>query len=365
MKNYMGTVFMMLKNLQKAISEQRDFDGALIVSPENRRYLTGFPASDGYLLVSAERAMLIADSRYIEAAQNEAQGCETVLMTQDRTQVRELFAEMGVTSVAVEASRMTLSEYANFAKAIDPIRLLGEASFDKILADLRSVKTDDEIARIRAAQTIAEQAFDHICGFIAPGKTEREVALELEYYMLAHGAQALSFETIVVSGAKGSMPHGVPDDKVIERGDFVTMDYGAVVGGYHSDMTRTVAVESVNSEQKTVYDTVLRAQNAVLEALRPGLPCSAADKIARDIIADAGYGAYFGHGLGHGVGMEIHEFPNLSPRANGALAVGNVVTDEPGIYLPGRFGVRIEDMVRITPHGCENLTQCPKTLIIL
>lgn len=361
----MGTVFTMLKNLQKAISTRSDFDGALIVSPENRRYLTGFSSSDGLLLVSAERAVLIADSRYIEAAQNEARGCETVLMTQNRTQVREIFAEMGVTRVAVEASRMTLTEYANFAKAIEPIELLGEAPLDAILSDLRSVKTSAEIERIRAAQDIAERAFDHICGFIAPGKTEREVALELDFYMLSHGAQALSFETIVVSGAKSSMPHGVPDDKVIERGDFVTMDYGAVVDGYHSDMTRTVAVGAVSAEQKSVYDTVLCAQTAVLEALRPGLSCAAADKIARDIIAEAGYGAYFGHGLGHGVGVEIHEFPNLSPRSAEILKVGNVITDEPGIYLPGAFGVRIEDMVQITESGCENLTHCPKGLIIL
>ena len=243
--------------------------------------------------------------------------------------------------------------------------LSADSTLDNMICALRAVKQPFEVEKIKAAQKIAEDAFSYICTFIKPGKTEREVALALDYYMLSHGAEALSFETIVVSGAKTSMPHGVPGKNRIQNGDFVTMDFGAVVGGYHSDMTRTVAVGSVTQKQKEVYETVLRAQNAVMDALRSGLSCAAADKVARDVIGKAGYGAYFTHSTGHGVGVEIHEYPSLAPHGKSVLTVGNVVTDEPGIYLPGEFGVRIEDMALITENGRENLTTAPKELIIL
>lgn len=356
---------MMINRLQNAIREQAAFDGALIVSPENRFYFTGFPSSDGFLLVSADRAVFITDGRYIEAAQNTVKDCEVVLMTTAATQIFELFAEMQVSRVAVEAGRMTLAQYQKYAAALEPMALLADSTLDSIICALRAVKQPLEVEKIKAAQKIAEDAFSYICTFIKPGKTEREVSLALDYYMLSHGAEALSFETIAISGAKTSMPHGVPGKNVIQTGDFVTMDFGAVVGGYHSDMTRTVAVGKVSAKQKEVYETVLHAQKAVLDALRPGLSCAAADKIARDVITEAGYGDYFTHSTGHGVGVEIHEYPSLAPRANSILTVGNVVTDEPGIYLPGEFGVRIEDMAHITENGCENLTRAPKELIIL
>lgn len=353
-----------IERLQNAMKNS-GFDGALIVSPENRRYFTQFPSSDGYLLVSAEEATLVTDSRYVEAAEKNAGGCSVVLQTTDSTQLFDLFSKMHVTRVAVEASRMNLAQYARICAALEPMAVLADSTLDNLIAGLRSVKQMDEIEKIRAAQKIAEQAFAYICDFIKPGRTEREIALELDFYMLHHGAEALSFETIAVSGENGSMPHGVPGDRQVQPGDFVTMDFGAVVDGYHSDMTRTVAVGQVSDRQKEVYNVVLSAQKALLAALRPGLSCAEADKIARDVIESAGYGAYFGHSAGHGVGVEIHEFPNLSPRSKSVLTVGNVVTDEPGIYLPGEFGVRIEDMAHITPDGCENLTGSPKELIIL
>lgn len=361
----MGMVFMMIKRLQNVMRETNSFDGALIVSPENRFYFTGFSASDGFLLVSAERAVFITDGRYIEAAQNTVKDCEVVLMGTAATQIFELFSEMHVTRVAVEAERMTLSQYQKYANALEPMALLADETLDSILHALRAVKQPQEIAKIKAAQRIAEDAFSYICGFIAPGKTEREIALALDYYMLSHGAEALSFETIAVSGAKTSMPHGVPGENTVQKGDFVTMDFGAVVDGYHSDMTRTVAIGSVTEKQKDVYEAVLRAQKAVMGALRPGISCMEADKIARDILTDAGYGKYFTHSTGHGVGVEIHEYPSLSPRSQTLLTVGNVVTDEPGVYILGEFGVRIEDMAYITENGCENLTTAPKELIIL
>lgn len=361
----MGTVFMMIKDLQKRIRETKHFDGALIISPENRFYFTGFASSDGFLLVSADRAVFITDGRYIEAAQNTVTSCEVVLQASVGTQLADIFAEMGVSKVAVETERISVAEFAKYSDFLKPADLITDPLLDGIIRTLRMVKAPQEIEKIKAAQRIAEAAFDHILGFIAPGKTEKEIALELDFYMLSHGAQALSFETIAVSGKKTSMPHGVPDGNIVQNGDFITMDFGAVVDGYHSDMTRTVAVGAVSARQKEVYNTVLRAQEAVLAALKPGLSCREADKIARDVITQAGYGEYFTHSTGHGVGVEIHEFPNLSPRAEGMLEIGNVITDEPGIYLPGAFGVRIEDMALITSDGCENLAQCSKELIIL
>ncbi len=227
------------------------------------------------------------------------------------------------------------------------------------------MKTEDEVEKIIAAQRIAEKAFEHILGFIKPGKTEKEVRLELEYYMLSHGADDLSFETIAVAGVKTSMPHGVPGDNVIKSGDFVTMDYGALVDGYHSDMTRTVAVGDITDEQIKVYAAVLEAQLAGLNSLHNGISGVDADKAARGVIEKAGYDDCFGHGTGHGVGVEIHEAPTLSPRSKHVLKTGHVVTVEPGIYVPGKFGVRIEDMALITDDGCRILTDCPKELIVI
>lgn len=356
---------MMIKKLQDILRQSQSIDGALLLSPENRRYFTGFPSSDGFLLVSADRAVFVTDSRYFEAAKAAVQSCEVVLQGHDRKQLAEIFADMQVTAVGIEASRMSVAAFSEYATALAPVQLVADNTLDSMLVALRAVKTPEEILKIQAAQQIANEAFAYICKEIRPGRTEREIALALDYFMLSHGAQAISFETIVVSGANTSKPHGVPSDKPVQAGDFVTMDFGAVVDGYHSDMTRTVAVGKADSRQRAVYDVVLNAQKAVLAGLRPGLRCADADKLARDVITNAGYGEYFGHSTGHGVGIEIHERPNLAPRAESVLTVGNVVTDEPGIYLPGQFGVRIEDMALITPSGCQNLTDCPKELIIL
>ena len=328
----------MIKELQFLLKNSENIDSALIVSPENRRYFTEFPSSDGFLLVTRDDAVFITDSRYIEAAENKVTECKTALQKREISQVYDFFKSNGAEKVGIEASRMTVSELA---------------------------KSESEIEKIKKAQKLAEGAFDDICGFIKPGVTEKEIALRLEYYMLTHGAEGLSFETIAVSGKNTSMPHGVPTDKKIEVGDFVTMDYGALYDGYHSDMTRTVAVGKVSDEQKKVYNTVLEAQKAGLDFIRPGVSGKDADRVSRDIIENAGYGKYFGQSLGHGVGVEIHEKPNLSPSSEFILKKGNVVTVEPGIYVPGKFGVRIEDFAVITENGAENMTHCPKELIIL
>lgn len=351
---------MMIKNLQANLGEN---DAFLVVSPENRRYLTGFASSDGYLLITKKSAVFFADSRYIEAAQKQISGCETVLLTSLKAQLEEYVGKLSVTVLYTEAERLSVADSEKIKKYVSCTCIADNV--DKALNELRRIKSEDEKKKILAAQSIAEKAFDRILGFIKEGVTEREIALELDFFMLRNGAEAVSFETIAVSGRNSSMPHGVPCNKKIEKGDFITMDFGAVVDGYHSDMTRTVACGEVSSKQAEVYETVLAAQMKSLESLKAGVSCKAADAAARDIIANAGYGSFFGHGTGHGVGIEIHEQPRLSPKSDSILLAGDVVTVEPGIYLPDEFGVRIEDMAFITATGCENLTKSPKNLIIL
>lgn len=339
----------------------KNVDGTLIVSPENRRYFTGFDASDGFLFITKSGSVFLTDSRYIEAAKDKIICCE---VEEQKGKLMDYAKRFNCKVLAVEADRLTVTQLKNLRKALHGIKLTTVGT-DKIIDSFRAVKNEAEIENICKAQRIAEAAFDHILGFIKIGVTEKEVALELDHYMLSHGADSLSFETIAISGANTSKPHGVPTDKKIEHGDFVTMDYGAVVNGYHSDMTRTVAVGAASDEQKKIYKIVFEAQLAVLRVLKNGVKCSDADKAARDVITEAGYGEYFRHSAGHGVGIEIHEKPFISPKSTATLRSGNVVTDEPGIYIPGKFGVRIEDMALITENGCKNLTKAPKELIII
>lgn len=340
-------------------------DAALILSEVNRFYYTGFPASDGALLVTRAGALFFTDSRYTEAAGKKL-GKDFV---RDSARLYEslaaLFAEENVTSVAIEADRVTLSQFRELEEKLPDVAWDATAALSKAVNRQRMVKDATEIENIVAAQRIAEAAFDHILGFLKPGLTEKEIALELEYFMLKNGADGLSFETIAVSGANSSLPHGVPGRKPVAKGDFITLDYGALKNGYHSDMTRTVALGFATDEMKQVYATVLEAQNVSLATIKDGVSGFDADKAARDVIKAAGYGDYFGHGTGHGVGVEIHELPRLSPLYMGELRAGHVVTVEPGIYLPGKFGVRIEDMALVTAAGCENLTHCPKELIVV
>ena len=337
----------------------------IISSPENRRYFTGFPSSDGFLVVTPLEAIFFTDSRYIEAAKNAEKHFKARLLTRASKEILGYLQENNITSVFLERERLTVAEFENFKRIFKPVRVVASKSVEKKINALRRTKSKEEVENIKKAQKIAEDAFNDVLSFIKPGVTEREIALHLDFYMLSHGAEALSFETIAVAGKKTSMPHGVPDENVVCDGDFVTMDFGAVVNGYHSDMTRTVAVGNVSPEQKKVYEIVLQAQLCALEKLKCGVSCKDADAAARDIITSAGYGEYFGHGTGHGVGIEIHESPSLSPRSEEILKMNDIVTVEPGIYLPGKFGVRIEDMARITKKGYENLTDAPKELIIL
>ena len=355
----------MMNNLQKLLKDKGAGVCALIISPENRKYFTEFESSDGFLLVSADRAVFITDGRYIEAAEKQISACEVTLLGKTYPQIAEFLKEMNCRHLLVESTRMTVSTYNSLKGVLKNISISTDTTLDTIINSLRSIKTRNEVESIMKAQRIAEDAFEHILKFIKVGMTEKEIALELDFFMLRNGGEGLSFETIAVSGANSSMPHGVPSNKKIEKGDFITLDFGTIINGYHSDMTRTVAVGFATDEMKNVYDTVLKAQNNCLANIRSGINCKDGDEFARSIIRDAGFGQYFTHSTGHGVGVEIHEFPNLSPASDSILQVGNIVTVEPGIYIPEKFGVRIEDMALITENGCENLTNAPKNLIIL
>lgn len=355
----------MIKDLQNLLKEQQSGTCALIIAPENRKYFTEFESSDGFLLVSSDRAVFITDGRYIEAAEKQISTCEVRLLGKTYPQIAEILKEMNCNRLLVESTRMTVATYNSLKGVLKKIPVSTDTTLDTIINTLRSIKTEYEVESIVKAQRIAEDAFEHILKFIKIGVTEKEIALELDFYMLKHGGEGLSFETIAVSGKNSSMPHGVPSNKKIENGDFITMDFGTIINGYHSDMTRTVAVGYATDEMKNVYDTVLKAQQNCLNNLKAGASCIDGDEFARSVIRNAGYGQYFTHSTGHGVGVEIHEFPNLSPASDSVLEFGNIVTVEPGIYIPENFGVRIEDMALITENGCTNLTSAPKELIIL
>ena len=348
-----------------AMARANHCDGVLITEAENLCYATGFVGLEGMVLVTADgKGYCFTDSRYIEAAEKAIApwGYQVIQPDVSYPQcVAQLCQEHKLESLLFEDQDMTVASHARYTAAV-PAKLIpaGEA-----FSETREVKEEIEVERIVAAQRIAEKALEEILPLIKPGAVEREVAAELDYRMARLGSTGVSFPTIFVSGAKSSLPHGTPGDKKIEAGDFVTIDFGAMVGGYHSDMTRTFAVGFATDEMKKVYNTVLQAQLAGIEAFAEGVPGSQVDKAARDIIEQAGYGPYFGHGLGHSLGLNIHESPRAAKTYHREFVRGNIVTIEPGIYLPGKFGVRIEDMVYLGEGGKRNLTEFPKELIIL
>lgn len=341
-------------------------DAVLITDDIHRRYLLGFPSSAGILVVLPGAAYLIIDFRYIEAAKQVVHHCEVVLQDRPFEQLQEIFKRHGAHRIAVEEEHMTLSAFAHYQKQFPDLELLSDAGVCAVLKAMRQIKSPEEIRNLRDAQQIAEHAFHEILGFIREGVTERQIAAELEYRMKCAGSDDKSFDTICVAGANSSLPHGVPGNYAVQKGDFVTMDFGAVINGYHSDMTRTIAVGTVSDKQKHVYDTVLEAQNRAIQAIRAGACAVDVDAAARQYIEQAqGYAGCFGHGLGHGVGLEIHEAPSLSFRSQEVLEENMLVTIEPGIYLAGQFGVRIEDFAVVRADGAEIVTNCPKELICL
>lgn len=340
-------------------------DCALITSDVNRRYFTGMKSSAGIVLAFPDKLYLLIDFRYIEKARATVKNAEVIESSNIGKQITELLKKHNAHTMSIESETMTvksLNVYKHFIKEAD---IDDSDNLSNAISRLRSVKDDYEISCIRKAQEIAEKSLDQLMPFICVGKTEREVALELNRLMFENGAEDLSFETIVLSGSNTSMPHGVPSDKKICNGEFVLMDFGAVWNGYHSDMTRTICVGEPDDEMKKVYNIVLDAQNKALQYAKAGISGKELDKVARDVICQAGYGECFGHSLGHGVGMEIHEKPNASSGSDTILEKNTVVTIEPGIYITGKFGVRIEDFVILTENGCDNLTKYAKNIISL
>ena len=340
---------------------------ALILSSVSRQYLTGFRSSDGTLLVTREKSILFLDSRYFEMAEIAQSAGELPAEIELKPRVfhtffPEFLQSEGISAVLFEDREMTVAELDRFrekypASEYRPLQ-------DRISA-LRRVKTESELAKIRAAQSLAEAAYTYILPRLDPSRTELEIAAELEYFMKKEGASGPSFDTICVSGTRSSLPHGVPTKAKLSPNSFITMDFGCKLDGYCSDMTRTVCLGKASDEMKRVYDTVLKAQCSALEAVRAGVQGKVVDAAARDVISAAGYGECFGHSTGHGIGLEVHEAPAFAPSWEGVIPAGAVMSVEPGIYLPGKFGVRIEDLVVACENGFENLNTTSKLLLEL
>lgn len=356
---------MVKTRVNKICAELKENEAALVSSESGRLYLTGFHSSAGVVLLTHEKAYFLIDFRYIEKATECVNSCEVILMKKQIPQLKELLFTNNIKTLYLETERLDVATAKKYRTEFAPVDVSEDNFLDKLMTDMRAVKSREELELIKCAQAMTDETFDYILEFIEPGRTEMEIALEMEFFSRKLGSEGVAFDFIVVSGSKSSMPHGVPDEKVVEVGDFITMDFGAVVSGYRSDMTRTVAVGGVTKEQREVYDTVLRSQLAALDFIKAGKMGKEVDAVARNIITDAGYGEHFGHGLGHSVGIEIHESPCCNTIDETPLKAGTVMTIEPGIYLPGKFGVRIEDMVYVTETGSENLTHSPKELIIL
>ncbi len=350
----------------KAIqNELQHGEGVLINNAPNRLYLTGFSSSAGVLLITKNSCDFLIDFRYYEKAQSVIKHCNVHLANRLPAQLKDFKAAHNLRTIYIETSYATVADLQYFKSILPDCTISAEDIFDQKILDLRSIKSKDEIDSIKKAQAITDDTFAYILDQIHIGKTEREIMLDMEFYLRKQGSSGVAFDFIVVSGKNSSLPHGVPTNKAIESGDFITMDFGAVINGYRSDMTRTVAIGNITQEQKRVYNTVLEAQELALHAIKPNAVCKEIDRVARDFINQKGYEGCFGHGLGHSVGIEIHESPSFNTSDQTMLRPGMVITVEPGIYLPGQFGVRIEDMVAITESGMENLTASPKNLIQL
>ncbi len=341
-------------------------DVAMFLNETDQLWLTGFFTTDGIVIVDGEKTLLVTDSRYFEAASLKKQAgqlqedVEVALLDKGIFGAFEEYVK--ARKIAFDGEKFTVAALGRFKDKFSDREFV---PMNSLTTELRAVKSELEISYIEKAQAITDAAFDHILGFIKPGLTETDVAAELEYFMKKQGSECPAFETIAVSGPKSSMPHGVPENVVLTENSFITMDFGAKYNGYCSDMTRTVVLGKADAEMKKVYNTVLEAQLAGIEAAHAGVVGQDADKAARDIIDNAGYKGYFGHSLGHSLGIEIHENPRFAPRFSGICPENSIITVEPGIYIPGKYGVRIEDMVLLQKYGCRDLTHSPKNLIEL
>lgn len=347
-----------LRNCMKEL----EVDGYFVTTLQNVRYLTGFTGTTGVAFVTANEQFFITDFRYREQATEQCKNFEVIIhQTGVFQELARIIDDLGLQRIAIEADEMNVATYQQLQSILN-IEMLPTSG---VIEKIREVKDASEIKIIRQAIEIADRAFEHILTFIKPGVTEIQVANELDFYMRSLGASGVSFDTIVASGVRSSMPHGVASQKVIESGDLITLDFGCYYEGYVSDMTRTIAIGTIDPKLKEIYEIVLRANVIVNENTKAGMTGQQMDALARDYITQKGYGDDFGHSTGHGIGLDIHEGPSISYRNEEPLVVNNIVTNEPGIYLAGLGGVRIEDDLLIKEDGVEILNHSPKELIIL
>lgn len=342
----------------------KKIQGVFLCGDHNRNYLSGFTGNESYCLITLDKAFFITDSRFTEQAQEQVKDFQVLEYSKNKTLpefIGELLRKNNVKNLGFEENIVTWKAYNSYKNYYS-----GEmVPLDGMVEDLRTIKDKEELEIMEKAANIADNAFQHIVKYIKYGMTEAKIALELEVFMKNQGATALSFPSIVASGVRSSLPHGEATDKKVMEGEFLTLDYGCVYKGYCSDMTRTLILGKPNSKMTEIYNIVLEAQHLAGKAFKSGISALEVDKVARDYITSKGYGQYFGHGLGHGVGREVHEAPTVGYRNASPLKVGMIVTNEPGIYIPGFGGVRIEDILVITKEGSRNLSKSPKEMICI
>ena len=349
-----------LEQVQQLLKSKK-LDAIVILSDYNRRYLSEFTGTSGALIISSNHKYLVTDFRYTEQAKKQATEFEIVNRKNDMiSEIKSILEKEKLENVGFEGHEVSYDTYLELNKGMITLISISDA-----IEKIREVKSEEEIQIIKKAAQIVDETYDYILTVVKAGMSEREVKAALESKMLQLGADGPSFDTIVASGYRGALPHGVASDKIIEQGDMITLDFGAYYKGYCSDITRTFAIGEPDPKMKEIYDIVLKAQIKAIDEIKPGLTVKEADALSRNYIEAKGYGEHFGHSLGHGIGLDIHEGPLLSQKASGHLQVNNCVTIEPGIYVDGLGGVRIEDDILITENGCEVFTKCTKDLIIL
>ncbi|MBR2715707.1 MAG: aminopeptidase P family protein [Ruminococcus sp.] len=355
----------MLNRIDKLREILLSGSAALILSDVNRLYYSDFKSSAGALLITEHSAILFLDFRYYEAAVRSVDRSINVVRYSNLTEsINAIINKESIKNIIIEDEFVTIARFDNLKNEINA-EFTTDFKLSSKIMDFRMIKSDDEIERIKTAQKISEKSYKELLNYIKVGVSEKRLALELEHQLKINGAERLAFDIISISGKNTSLPHGVPSEKELCDGDFITFDFGAVYDGYHSDMTRTIALGYASDEMKEVYDIVLNAHKIASKAIKPSKWCSDVDKAAREYIRSFGYGEYFGHSTGHGVGLEIHEKPTVYHTNNQILKPGMVITNEPGIYLPDKFGVRIEDMYLVTENGFEDLAFIDKELLII
>ena len=354
------------ENLCRYIDKLPDeTDAVIICNQANRKYLTGFISTAGTLFITHDAAYFIIDGRYYEAARDSIHFCTVILEENLNQQLRTLIKRHRVHIVELEVSTLSLKRALQFQRELVPAEVVFRKTAETCLQNCRAIKSSTEVKAIRAAQHIAVEAYKHMLTFARPGVPELELVAEIGTYAARHGCQRRAFSYIFTSGKKTALPHGAPPDRTLSYGDIVMLDMSCMVDGYFSDMTRTFCIGKADEEKEAVYRTVYKAQQKAIQSISPGVVCSDIDAISRRVISKEGYGAYFPHGLGHGIGAETHEYPRFAPNCDTGLETGHVLSVEPGIYLPERFGVRIEDLIVVTENGCEMLSRADSELLIV